>query len=365
MYRVSGAGRFVLAAIAAAVGGGATAAEPPELLVRSKAQVPAPPWPAGDELGMANAVGPGTWSRCAWHMTQPGARAYELSYARSNTMPKSPFSGPYVQQYRPSATMPGARHAFNGEHFEAGAEPAQQGTQFDALGHFASLPKPWDGQLPADTSGAVYYGGFTQAQVKPSPDSPLLKLGVEKAPPLVTTAVLLDAKRHVNGGKPMQPGQTVTKEHIAAMLEAQGLGKRGILPGDIVYIRTGWGDHWQDPDTAQTYYTKAPGLAYDAAQYLGEHRIVAVGLDTPFVDPMPEGFLAGKAAPVQGTPAGLPLAVHHHMLTQMGIHHMENVRLAELADAGVWTSCTMVLPLREYGSAGSPIRPIAIGVPGQ
>jgi len=33
------------------------------------------------------------------------------------------------------------------------------------------------------------------------------------------------------------------------------------------------------------------------------------------------------AAPAAGSPAGLPLAVHHHMLTQMGIHHLENVRL--------------------------------------
>jgi kynurenine formamidase len=341
----------------------AGAAEPPELLRRSAAQVPAPPWPAGDELGMANAIGPGTWSRCAWHLTQPGVRAYELSYVRSNTMPKSPFSAPYVAEYRPTATMPGARHAFNGEHFGAGAEPAQQGTQFDAIGHFAVLPSLADSKSPADTSAAVYYGGYTQAQVKPKPDSPLLRLGVEKAPPLVTTAVLLDAKRHANGGRPMQAGQVVTRANIEEMLEAQGLRERGVLPGDVVLIRTGWGERWQDPDREQVYYTRAPGLAYDAAQYLGERRIVAVGLDTPFIDAMAEGFLAGKAAAAPGSPAGLPLAVHHHMLTQMGIHHLENVQLGEIADAGVWTSCAMILPLRDNGAAGSPIRPVAIGAP--
>ena len=105
------------------------------------------------------------------------------------------------------------------------------------------------------------------------------------------------------------------------MLKAQGLAGRGILPGDVVYVRTGWGDHWRDPDTEKFYYTKAPGLSYDAAQYLGEKRIVAIGLDTPFIDTVPEGMLMGKAGPAAGTPPGLPFAVHHHMLTQIGIHH--------------------------------------------
>ena len=35
---------------------------------------------------------------------------------------------------------------------------------------------------------------------------------------------------------------------------------------------------------------------------------------------------------------------------------------ATVADK-VWTSCTMILPLRTKGSAGSPVRPIAIGAP--
>jgi kynurenine formamidase len=29
----------------------------------------------------------------------------------------------------------------------------------------------------------------------------------------------------------------------------------------------------------------------------------------------------------------------------------------------VWTSCTMVLPLRSRGASGSPVRPVAIGAP--
>jgi hypothetical protein len=36
--------------------------------------IPQPPWPPGDERGMANATGAGTWLRCVHHMSQADAR---------------------------------------------------------------------------------------------------------------------------------------------------------------------------------------------------------------------------------------------------------------------------------------------------
>ena len=338
------------------------AAEPTKVLELSKRQVPSPPWPAGDELGMGNAIGRGTWARCAWHLEQPSAKAYEVSRLRSNTMPLSPFVKPYAVKATPTHGAAGTTHAFNGEELQEG-EPAQQGTQMDALGHFAYLQKPWNGTPPFPADDARYYGGYSQKDVKPTPDSPLVKLGIDKAPPLITTAVLLDARTHVGGGQPLKAGEIVTAKHIEAMLEAQGLSRRGVLPGDVVFVHTGWGDHWKDPDTEKFYYTKAPGLSYDAAQYLGEKRVVAVALDAPFIDAVPEGMLAGKAAPAPGTPAGQVFPVHHQLLTQLGIHLVENAKLDEMARDKVWTSCTMILPVRDKGAAGSAVRPVAIGVP--
>jgi kynurenine formamidase len=346
----------VLAAVCAAALTAAHAAEP-------RSRVPAPPWPAGDERGMANAIGPATWARCAPFLQNAKAKSYEISQIRSNTMPLSPFAGPYVMKPKATATLPFTLHAFNSETYNEGIEHGQEGTQIDAIGHFAYLKQPWDGKGTPPADEASYYGGYKQKDVKPTPDSLLLKLGMEKAPPLITTAVLLDAKALVGKGQPMKAGETVTAAHIRAMLKAQGLAKRGILPGDVVYVHTGWGDYWQDPDAEKFYYTKAPGLAYDAAQYLGKRRIVAIGLDAPFVDTVAEGMLQGKAPPAPGTPPGMPFAVHHHMLTQMGIHHIENAKLDELAKDKVWTSCTMILPLLEKGASGSAIRPVAIGVP--
>lgn len=354
----------LLVALTGMAASAVSAVEPAGLIAAAK-RAPTPPWAAGDERGMANTLGAVTMQRCAWHMAQPRARVYEASHPRSNSMPKSPFAGPGGTAYKPTAGVPFSAHAFNSEMMEANAEPGQQGTQIDALGHFARIKGPWNPKdgFPADD--AVYYGGYTQKDVKPTADSPLLKLGIEKIPPLVTTAVLLDAKTFVGKGQAMGDGQLVTAAHIEGMLNAQGLGRRGILPGDMVFVYTGWSDRWKDPDDNTGYYAMAPGLSVDAAKLLGARRIVAIGLDTPFIDPVANGMLQGKAPPAPGTPEGLPFAIHHHMLTEFGIHHLENLKLAELARDQVWTSCAMVLPPLDKGAAGAAVRPVAVGVPGR
>ena len=51
-------------AVAAALSPCLSAAhEPDSILAQSRRQTPAPPWPAGDERGMANAIGSATMSR--------------------------------------------------------------------------------------------------------------------------------------------------------------------------------------------------------------------------------------------------------------------------------------------------------------
>jgi len=319
-----------------------------------------PPWPAGDEIGMANTLGPGTWQRCATYLGNPAAKAYELSFPRSNTMPQSPFAVPLRENAKPTVGIPGTRHAFNTDEVASG-DPGQQGTQMDALGHFAVLPEAWDGKSEFPSGRAAYYGGYGQNDVKPTPDSPLRKLGIDKVPPIITSAVLLDAKTHLGRGSPMQPGQAVSAQDIEAMLKAQGLESRGLVPGDVLYIYTGWGDNWKDPDTEKFYYTKGPGLSYDAAQYIASKAVVLVALDNPLTDPVAEGFLEGKALPAPGTPPGLPFAIHHHNLSQAGIHNIQNANLGAMASDKVWLSCTIILPLRTLGASGSPVRPVAIG----
>ena len=320
-----------------------------------------PPWPRGDERGMANTLGAATWMRCAAHMTAPGARCYELSHPVSGTMPCTQFSKQLKFQPRATRAMRNSIHVSNME--EMSGEPGGQGTHMDALGHFGFLPRTWDGESPLAMDEVRYYGGHTQAQVKPTAESLLLKLGIDKVPPIVTTAVLLDAKAFLGRGKALAPGTIVTAADIEGMLRAQGLQERGILPGDVLYIHTGWSEHWQDPDVDKIYYTMGPGLAYDAARYIEQKAVVLIALDNPFTDAVNAGQLKGEARPAKDYPPGLPFAVHHHCLTQAGIHQIQNANLAEIVADGVWLSGTIILPIRVRGGAGSLVRPIAFGVP--
>ena len=329
---------------------------------QSRGKVPLPPWGSGDELGMANAIGSGTWGRCAWHLNQKGAKSYEISHIRSNTMPQSPFGIPLKYEYTPTKSIPYSKHAFNDEVLKSG-QPGAQGTQMDALGHFGVLPELWKGKGPVPSDKAKYYGGYSQKDVKPSPSSPLLKLGIDKVPPIVTSAVLLDARAYLGGGQPMKDGAVITAKDIDAMIKAQGLDWRGILPGDVLYIYTGWSDNWSDPDMAKVYYSMGPGLSFDAAKYIQKKGVTLLALDNPFTDPAAKGMIFGKAPPAKGTPPGLPFAVHHYNLSVSGIHQIQNANLKALAADKVWTSCTIILPLRSKGGAGSPVRPVAIGVP--
>ncbi|MBL4757171.1 MAG: cyclase family protein [Rhizobiales bacterium] len=362
-WLLSGAAAFMLTG----AGSGAVSAAPDaqmNAVAASQTMVPTGPWPAGDERGMANGIGNGTWMRCAYHLANGDSKSYEVSHERSNTMPLSPFGRPLGYEFTPTVTLPGTRHAFNGE-LVTGGEPGAQGTQMDALGHFAYLDEVWDGSSENAAAGAHYYGGYSQQDVKPTDDSSLLRLGIENVPPIITSAVLLDAKAFLGNGNSMAPGQLITAADIDGMLEAQGLGWRGILPGDVVYIYTGWGEGWTDPDEDKTYYSMGPGLARDAAAYLQEKAVVLIALDNPFTDPVADGQLQGQAMPPNGMDDGLPFAIHHQNLAVAGIHQIQNANLTEMAADKVWTSCTIILPLLSRGHSGSPVRPVAIGAPGQ
>jgi kynurenine formamidase len=321
-----------------------------------------PPWPPDDEQGMGNIIGPETWARCASFLSDPNAKCYELSHRISSTMPMSPYSKALSFTSRPTRGMRNSIHSSNMD--QMSGEPGGQGTHIDALGHFGWVPEIWDGsnEYPADKT--VYYGGFTQAEVKPAPDIPLQKLGVDKIPPIVSTAILLDARTYLGGGKMLGSGTEIGPRDIDAMLEAQELRSRGILPGDVVYIYTGWSDYWQDPDIDKTYYTMGPGLSYEATQYLAKKCVVLVALDNPFTDPVNDGQLKGQAPPPASMPKGKPFGIHHFNLTQAGMYQIQNAKLDELARDKVWISCTMILPLRVAGGGGSLVRPIAIGSPG-
>jgi kynurenine formamidase len=315
-----------------------------------------------DDRGMARLLGKDTWSRCAPLLAENGAQCYELSHSLSSTMPSSPFAQELQLTASPTTGIPGTRHVGNKEMLTG--DFTQQGTHLDALGHFGVLPDVWAGLQPLSVANATYHGGLTQAEVKPSPEQRLARLGVENVPPIITTAILLDAEREFGAGAPLSAGFSIDAEHIEKMLHGQGLAQRGILPGDVVYINTGWGKFWSDPVVENSnYYREGPGLGPSGAEYIARKNVVLVGLDNPFTDPVNSGQLSGVGSPPADMPQGLPFGTHHFNLVEAGVLQMQNMRLADLARDHVWISCTVILPLRLEGCSGSPVRPISIGKP--
>ena len=70
----------------------------------------------------------------------------------------------------------------------------------DALGHFGFINEP--GGTP------TYFGGLTQREVV-GPTG-LKRLGIEKAEPIVTSVVMLDAAQYLNDGNVLAPGYAIT-----------------------------------------------------------------------------------------------------------------------------------------------------------
>ncbi len=82
-----------------------------------------------------------------------------------------------------------------------------------------------------------------------------------------------------------------------------------------MFINTGWGDLFkQFPAQNATYNGSEPGLSRSAARWLASQKVVVVGADT----------WAVEVIPTEDTDEAFP--VHKILLTDNGIHIIENVR---------------------------------------
>ena len=318
-----------------------------------------------DQRGMTKLLGSDTYSRCAKELSKQDAKAYELSYERTGSMPKSPFAGEYKPKFLPISPWEKSVHVFTMDVLNKDVNDGNQGTQIDALGHFGYFDDVWDGKSEIDTSEIKFFGEKTQDEVKPLPDSPLLKLGMESVPPIVTSAVFIDVRKYMHNGEAMKAGEYVTVNDIKESIAKSSLKERGILPGDVVLIYTGWSDNYEDPDISGIYYSMAPGISYNLAKYLISKKVVGVGLDTWGVDRFADPNNLRDEHIKKQNPPGIENPAHHLFLTQEGIHTLENFKLDELSKDNVDLSCIMILPLLTKGSSGSPIRPVAFGSPNQ
>jgi kynurenine formamidase len=152
--------------------------------------------------------------------------------------------------------------------------------------------------------------------------------------------VLLDLARH-QGVDWLEPGHVITRAELEACADAQG---SDVGEGDILLVRTGWLDFYA---TGNAEFAQ-PGLGMDAASFVVDHDIAAVGADNAAIECIPFDD-------------NVFLAVHIELLVKRGVTLMEHLKLSELAADGCHEFLFVVGALPVTGAAGSPINPVAIG----
>ena len=200
----------------------------------------------------------------------------------------------------------------------------QAGTHIDALGH--------------GSENGRAYGGVAVEELEKGGRG-LTRLDAASIPPIFRRAVLLDVASHL--GRVMQPGEPVERPLAEQLARAAGL-----RAGDVVLVRTGWGAHYGHPGRyLGSEGEGVPGLTEQAAEWLCEQSVFAIGADTPLVEVSAPG---NQARPV-----------HRVCLVRYGVYLIENLNLDALAGlAAPFVFCA--LPLRIRGGTGSPIRAVAL-----
>jgi kynurenine formamidase len=253
-------------------------------------------------------------------------RVYDLGQPVFPGMPMSLFHPPYLftLMYRHGdKVLADGCGAAN----ELMVLSAHTGTHLDALGHIAE-----NGQILGGSSAdEVQRGGRG-----------LTQHGIETTAPIVARGVLLDVPAY-RGVPRLAGGDPVTGAELAAVAKHQGVE---VQAGDVVLIRTGWLQLWDDPAAYRGDATGEPGPDASAAEWLAARRVRATGSDTIAYEVRP----AGQSA----------LAAHVVLIKRHGIQILEMVNLEELSRDRIYTFLFIASPLKLAGATGSPVRPIAI-----
>jgi kynurenine formamidase len=155
--------------------------------------------------------------------------------------------------------------------------------------------------------------------------------------PFFTRGILLDFVHHsavpkvnIGGHQIVEDSYLITLDDVLAVLEEQGVDQPG--EGDVVLFRTGW-DRLYGIDNDRLVDSPGPGI--EVASWLAEREVALVGADTPAVEALDDFLsveLVGDLEPFGPEIGQLFNVVHFILLTENGIHTLENMRLGELAD---------------------------------
>jgi arylformamidase len=139
-----------------------------------------------------------------------------------------------------------------------------------------------------------------------------------------------------------QPGERATLDDI---MEYLNTNEAKIEQDDIVLINYGWyKKYWTTTSEWKYYVLNQPGLSDEAAQYMIDNRVRAVGTDTTAV-----------GTPVVDGKSGT--CYFHERVLRSEIYLMESLINLELLPVKCFFIAT---PLKIHKGSGSPIRAVAI-----
>ena len=202
------------------------------------------------------------------------------------------------------------------------------GTHVDALGHVSHC-----GEL---------YGGVSADERQRG--GRLASHGIDEVEPLVCRGVLLDVARAL-AVESCEPGYEITVGDLETTVARQRVT---VSPGDVVLVRSGWGNRWDRGAEYVGADSGVPGVGESGATWLADHDPRAIGADT----------IAFECIPPASGHALLP--AHRVLLVERGINIIETLALDELAEGCHHEFLFVMAPLHLVGATGSPVRPLAV-----
>jgi kynurenine formamidase len=271
-----------------------------------KKLVPASPWGPNDQTGATNRVTPAVTKAAAAEIKD--GKVIVMSYPLTDGVPL--FGSRFTKTVLTATSLaPGAAFGENELTYmeDTWLSQSHVGTHLDGMGHIGRKD--------------CYYNQI--AMGKFITQNNMTKLGLEHLKSFATRGVLVDMvkvfqqankfKGNPACKKPcLDKGTLITAADIQAGLKMYNVTLR---EGDIVILHTGWGDLFEQfPAQNALFNSGEPGIGKDAATWLISQKIVAVGNDTWGVEVIP------------GENPKEAFIVHNMLLTDNGIHIIENVR---------------------------------------
>jgi kynurenine formamidase len=203
-------------------------------------------------------------------------------------------------------------------------------SHIDALSHVMYQARLYNG-VPAST---VTANGAAELSIEVASDG------------IVGRGVLLDIPR-LRGVRWLEPGDHVTADDLTRAEEAQQVR---VGQGDLLLVRVGHQRRQSELGRWDSAASRA-GLHPTAVEFVAERRVAVLGSDS-------NNDTSPSAA------EGVDFPVHVLAINAIGLHLLDWLQLDGLVplceEAGRWSFCCVIAPLRLVRGTGSPVNPIAI-----